>query len=448
MKPQTIPSNEASYARATGRRLARRALLRGTGVAMALPWLSAMQAAAGPQEQQSQQQDLIRNGPARRFVSISIGLGLLGENLVPDQPGHNYAPSRYLTKLDDLRNQFTIVSGTSHPGVSNGHRAEASILTATPIGNSGSAKNTISVDQLLAKHLGDATRFPSLVLSTEGSQSPSYTDNGAMIPSESSPAKLFAKLFINESPKEQLRQAERIRSGRSIMDVVNEDAKRLQRDLGAGDRNRLDSYFSSVRELEKRMAANEQWAKLPKPIVDARPPTPPNADDLVGCQSMMLSVMKLALQTDSTRFITLNLPGGNNKLPIQGVEEGYHTLSHHGRDADKLAQLALIEEQIVAAYGDFLRSLATFEETEGTLLDHTAVLMTSNLGNASSHDNRNLPVLIGGGGFRHGQHLAFDREHNEPLANLFVSVLQQSGLPTDQFSSGKSTMNGLEPNPA
>lgn len=415
--------------------MARRTVLRGSGVAMALPWLSAMQAPAATDSEPI----------PRRFVSISIGLGLLGENLFPQTPGPTYEPSRYLTSLGDIRDQFTVVSGSSHPGVSNGHRAEASILTATPIGNSGSAKNTISVDQYLAKHLGDATRFPSLVLSTSGTQSPSYTDTGAMIPSESSPSRLFAKLFVDESRKERLLQADRIRNGRSIMDVVNEDAKRLQRELGSADRNRLDAYFSSVRDLEQRMAANERWAKLPKPVVDARPPTPPDANDLVGCQAMMLSVMKLALQTDSTRFITLNLPGGNSRLPIEGVEEGYHTLSHHGRDADKLAQLALIEEQIVGAYGDFLRSLAGFGETTGNLLDHTSVLLTSNLGNASSHDNRNLPVLIGGGGFRHGQHLAFDQRNNYPLANLFVSVLQQAGLPTAEFSSGKSTMNGLEP---
>ena len=410
-------------------------MLRGSGVAMALPWLTAMQASAGKQTPPI----------PRRFVSVSIGLGLLGENLFPNDTGKHYAPSRYLSKLSDLRDSFTVVSGCSHPGVSNGHRAEASILTATPIGNSGSAKNTISVDQYLAKYLGDATRYPSLVLSTSGTQSPSYTDTGAMIPSESSPARLFAQLFIDQSRREQLRQADRIRNGRSIMDVIHEDAKRLQREVGGGDRDRLDAYFSSVRELEKRMAANERWAKLPKPIVDAKPPTPPDADDLVGCQAMMLSVMKLALQTDSTRFITLNLPGGNVRLPIEGVQEGYHTLSHHGRDAEKLAQLALIEEQIVGAYGDFLRSLAGFEETEGNLLDHTAVLLTSNLGNASSHDNRNLPVLLGGGGFQHGQHLAFDQANNYPLANLFVSVLQQCGLPAEAFSSGTSTMTGLEP---
>ncbi|MEM0927076.1 MAG: DUF1552 domain-containing protein, partial [Planctomycetota bacterium] len=329
--------------------------------------------------------------------------------------------------------------------VNNGHRAEASILTATPIGSSGSATNTISMDQLLAKHLGSETRFPSLVLSTGQTQSPSYTDTGAMIPAESSPARLFSTLFVNPSANEQRRQADRIRSGRSVMDLIGEDASRLKRVVGASDRNRLDAYFTSVRELEKRMATHERWAKLPKPQVEMQPPTPPDPNDLVGCEAMMLSLMKLAIETDSTRFITLHLPAGNARVPIAGVEEGYHTLSHHGRDDQKLDQLALIEEQIVAAYGDFLRSLGEKEDSGGSLLDYTSVLLTSNLGNASSHNNRNLPVLLGGGGFKHAGHLAFDQQRNEPLANLYLSVLQQTGLPISEFASGKQTLRGLEP---
>jgi hypothetical protein len=427
--------NKPTQSTVTGNNLNRRTLLRGSGVAMSLPWLTAMQASAGTATQET----------PRRFVSVSIGLGLLGDNLFPENPGADYEPSRYLKSLNDIRDQFSVVSGSSHPDVNNGHRAEASILTATPIGNTGSAKNTISVDQLLAKYLGGKTRYPSLVLSTKGSQSPSYTENGSMISAEDSPAELFAKLFVNESKVERQKQAERIRSGRSIMDVVGEDARRLQRELGAGDRDRLDAYFTSVRDLEKRMAANEDWAKLPKPVVDAKLPKTPDQNDLVGRQALMLDLIKLALKTDSSRFISLHIPAGNSKPPIEGVDQGYHTLSHHGRDEDKLSQLALIEEQIVAAWGGFLRDLQSVEETGGTLLDHTSVLMTSNLGNASSHDNRNLPVLFAGGGFEHGKHVAFDRKNNYPLANLFVSVLQQTGLEVDQFSSGKGTMKGLEP---
>ena len=132
-------------------------------------------------------------------------------------------------------------------------------------------------------------------------------------------------------------------------------------------------------------------------------------------------------------------------MPIEGVEEGYHTLSHHGRDEQKLAQLALVEKEIVRAWGDFLRELQQTDDEGGNLLDRTTVLLTSNLGNASSHDNRNMPVLVAGGGFRHGQHLAFDRKNNYPLPNLYLSVLQRTGLEVDQFATSTGTMTGLEP---
>ncbi|QDT61820.1 hypothetical protein SV7mr_43610 [Stieleria bergensis] len=440
--PQTSMPNKA--AAVVGSAMRRRSLLRGSGVAMALPWLSAMQ----PAGQANADQVAEKQANPRRFVAMTLGLGLLSGNLNPEQEGRGYESSRYLKSLEDIRDDYTIISGSSHPEVTNGHRAEASILTATPIGNSGSAKNTVSLDQLLAKQLGRETRFPALVLSLSGSQSPSYTDTGSMISAESSPAKLFTSLFVDQSPTEQAQQARRISEGRSIMDVVGQDAKRLQQQLGAGDRNRLDEFFTSVRELERFMASNQQWAKLPKPKVDMKMPVQPGGNDLIGRQAMMMQVMKLALQTDSTRFITLHVPGGNPRVPIEGVQEGYHTLSHHGRNEDKMEQLSLIEEQIVGTYGDFLRDLGGVDEPNGSLLDHTSVLLTSNLGNASSHDNRNMPVLIGGGGFRHGQHLAFSKTKNYPLANLYVSILQQTGLSLDRFSSGTTTMNGLEPTTA
>lgn len=362
-----------------------------------------------------------------------------------EQAGRDYAPSRYLQPLQDLRNQFTVVSGSSHPGVNGGHRAEASILTATPMGTAGRAVNSISIDQYLAKHLGSTTRFPSLVLSTGGTNSPCYTDSGAMIPPQSSPSQLFTDLFIDPSENERRRQADRVQQGRSIMDLVSDDAKSLQRTLGGADRDRLDAYFTSVRELEKRMQLAERWALRPKPEVDSHQPTDVrNPNDLVGRMQTMCDVIRLALQTDSTRFVSLHLPAGGGVIPIEGVDEGYHSLSHHGLDEDKLAQLALVEAAIVAQWGQFLRSLSEVEETSGSLLDATTVLLTSNLGNASNHDNRNMPVVIAGGGFRHAGHLAFDRKKNYPLPNFFVSLLQNCGLEVDQFATGTSTMTGLE----
>lgn len=424
----------------TGRRLARRTLLKGAGVSLAVPWLSAMQTAFG---------EAATAAPPRRFVAVTLGLGLLPENLNPRQAGCDYEPSPYLEPLGDLRDQFTVVSGASHPGVSGGHRAEASLLTAAPMSASAQTRNSISLDQLLAKHLGHETRFPSLVLGLAGSNSPSYTDNGSMIPAEDSPARLFARLFVADSAEERTRQAARAREGRSIMDLVADDTRSLERRLGRGDRDRLDAYFTSVRELERRMVDSEAWVHRPKPRVEARNPVDVgDPNDFVGRQRLMSDMVRLALVTDSTRFVTLHLGGSGGVVPIEGVEEGYHSLSHHGRDEDKLAQLALVEAEIVRAWGDFLRGLQAADEGgggHGTVLDRTSVLLTSNLGNASSHDNRNLPVLLAGGGFRHGGHVAFDPQRNHPLPNLFVSVLRRTGLEIESFATSTGSMPGVEP---
>ncbi|NBW96618.1 MAG: DUF1552 domain-containing protein [Planctomycetia bacterium] len=419
------------------RALPRRTLLKGSGVALAVPWLSAMQAAFG---------DTSAPKPPRRFVAMTLGLGLVSENLNPATAGRDYKPSRYLEALGDLRGHFTVVSGASHPNVSGGHRAEASLLTAAPMTASAQSRNTVSIDQLLAKHLGGQTRFPSLVLGLAGSNSPSYTEQGSMIPAEDSPARLFTRLFVADSESDRKRQSERARQGQSIMDLVADDTQALERELGVGDRNRLDAYLTSVRELEKRLVASESWVNKPKPKVDITKPVDiGNPNDFVGRQRLMSDMVRLALATDSTRFITFHLGGSGGVVPIEGVDEGYHSLSHHGRDEEKLAQLALVETEIVKAWGDFLRGLMASDEGEGSVLDRTSVLLTSNLGNASSHDNRNMPVLLAGGGFEHGSHLAFDQQKNHPLPNLFLSVLRQTGLEADAFATSAGTMPGLEP---
>ncbi len=419
-----------------GRSLHRRTLLRGAGVALGIPWLSAMQPAMAVRPQ---------NAPPRRFVAMTLGLGLLADNLNPQQSGFDYQPSLYLKPIDDLRHQYTVISGSSHPGVSGGHRAEASLLTANPVGSSGRAKNSISLDQYMARHLGNATRFQSLVLGSSGSSSPSYTENGAMVPAEDSPSRLFEKLFVDETPAQRAQHAQRVREGRSIMDLVHDDARRLSRQLGEEDRERLQTYLDSVRELELRLADSEAWAHRPKPKVNvARPVDIGNPNDFIGRQRLMSSVIKLALETDSTRFISYHLGGSGGVVPLDGVDEGYHSLSHHGLDEEKLGQLALVETEIIAAWGQFLRDLTSVTENGQSLLDQTSILLTSNLGNASSHDNRNMPVVLAGGGFRHGQHLAFDRKNNYPLPNLFVSLLQRQGLAVDQFATGTSTMTGLQ----
>ncbi|HWA99731.1 MAG TPA: DUF1552 domain-containing protein [Pirellulales bacterium] len=420
----------------TNRKLSRRTLLRGAGVAVSMPWLSAMQRAVGSSDV----------GPPRRVVAMTLGLGLIADNLNPLEAGRDYKPSPYLERLNDIRDQFTVISGSSHPQVSGGHRAEASLLSAAPMSSAAASRNTVSLDQLLAKHLGNQTRFSSLVLSSAGSASPSYTENGSMIPAEDSPARLFTRLFVNDSPSDRERHAQRARQGQSIMDLVADDSRALQRKLGQGDRDRLDAYFTSVRELERRLVESEAWAHRPKPQVSVPKPIDiGNPNDFIGRQRLMNDMIRLAVATDSSRFITYHLGGSGGVVPIEGVQEGYHTLSHHGMDEEKLGQLAIVETAIVGAWGDFLRDMQRSDDHGSNLLEHTTVLLTSNLGNASSHDNRNMPVLVAGGGFKHGQHLAFDRKNNYPLPNLYVSILQQTGLEHSTFATSTGTMRGLEP---
>ncbi|MBN8418340.1 MAG: DUF1552 domain-containing protein [Verrucomicrobia bacterium] len=411
-----------------GASLSRRAMLRGAGITLGLPLLEAMTPAFAAVKESKQ---------AKRFVGVSMALGLHNPNLVPEGAGRDYKPSRYLQSIQDLRSDFTVVSGSSHPGVSGGHTAEGSIYSACPNARGATSRNTISLDQLMAKQLGHETRFPSLVLNTNSQTSPSYTENGSMIPAENSAMRLFTRLFVNDTPAEQERQAELIRSGRSVMDVVGAEAKTLQRELGAGDRDKLDAWFTSVRDLEKRLAANEAWTHKPKPKVALKPPAKIPRDNEVAVDGIFLDIIHMALATDSTRFVTLHITG-NNVQGIEGVEESYHNLSHHGMDEEKLAQLAIVEQGVVNQWGAFLRKLKGDK-----LLDETMVLLTSNLGNASAHDNKNMPVLFAGGGFKHGQHLAFDQKDNYPLPNLYLSALHRLGLQDERFATSETEMDGL-----
>lgn len=415
-----------------GTTLSRRTLLRGAGVAMGLPLLDAMTPAfaAGPAPQ------------AKRFVGVSISLGLHNPNLIPQGSGTAYKPSRYLKSLQDIREDFTVISGSSHPGVTGGHTAEGSIFSACPNQRGATARNTVSLDQHMAKYLGHETRFPSLVLNTGGSTSPSYTENGSMIPAESDPRKVFAQLFVNDSATEKKRQAELFKRGRSVMDVIAGEARTLQRELGRGDKDKLEGWFTSIREFEKRLEANEDWVHKAKPKISGDQIAEYDSNNTAKVQGAMLDVISLALQTDSTRFVTLHITGGRIR-GIKGVDEGYHSLSHHGRDDEKLRQLTLVEQALMDEWGDFIRTLKRSKQGAHSLLDETMVLLTSNLGNASSHDNRNMPVLFSGGGFKHGRHLAFDQKNNYPLPNLYVNALQQLGIENDTFATSTGTMTGL-----
>jgi hypothetical protein len=226
---------------------------------------------------------------------------------------------------------------------------------------------------------------------------------------------------------------------------VRGQTKQLQGSLGSEDKEKLEEYLDSVRGCEQKLATAGVWVTKEKPKVQVPPPKDIAFDDkdTIGWSRVMYDMMHLALQTDSTRIITYDVAGEAGVVPIAGVELGYHALSHHGLRPERITQLRLIEEQHMKAFRDFLAKLKGTQEEGETLLERTMVLMGSPLGNAANHNAYNLPILLAGGGFRHGQYLAFDPNNNKPLCNLYVSMLQQMGLPIDRFSISTGTQEGL-----
>lgn len=416
----------------------RRTFLRAAGVSLALPCLDVF-APARARAADTQ--------PRRRMVCICTPLGLHPPYFLPEKEGKDYELTPYLEVLRDFRSEFTVVSGLSHAGMSPGfaHQASASFLTGAQGAGRPGFRNAISVDQFAAEHLGGRTRFPSLTLSGEGAGL-SWTRTGALVPASTSPSKVFAKLFLDGRPDEVQAQVNRLADGRSILDDVRDQANTLRSSVGSDDRDRLDEYITSVRDLEKRLARDEAWAKTPKAKVNVEPPKDiPNVADLLGRMRLLFDLTHLALQTDSTRLATIMLGGATYVPPIPGVTLGHHDLSHHGREPGKLAQLKVVEVETMKTVRDLLAKLKQTKEAGANLLDRTMVFLGSNLGDGSSHSVKNLPVLLAGGGFRHGQHLRFDPQDPPPLCNLYVSMLQQLGIEADKFSSGTGTLSGLEP---
>ncbi len=407
--------------------LSRRAFLRGTGIALTLPFLDAMLPAFGAAANAST--------TPRRMVCIETNMGILPQFFFPEQPGRDYVSSPYLDRLAAHRKQLTVLSGVSHPGVTGAHAAERCFLTGTPHPERGGFRNWISLDQFAAEQVGNRTRHPSLVLamSSEGATL-SYTRSGAPIPAEKSPKKLFQKLFVQGNSKEVAANVEALQQGRSLLDFVGDQSKRLNRSLSKADQTRMDQYYTSVRDLEQRLHSSEEWEYKPKPVVTVQAPEDiDDAKEFVAKTRLMFDVMKLALETDSTRLLSLFID-----------TTVIHNITHHGNRPEALSELRGHEEKQFDALNGFLNALAATKEQGEPLLERTMVLYGTPMGSANSHSNVNLPVLLAGGGFKHGQHLSFNKENNYPLANLYISMLQRLGLETDQFSTGKGTLRGLE----
>jgi hypothetical protein len=385
------------------------------------------------------------------MLAVCNNLGVVPEYFFPKQTGRDYKLSPYLEILKEHRNDFTVFSGVWHPDVDGGHPADNCFLTAAPHPGSGGFRNTISLDQFVAERLGPLTRFPSLTLGVNvqrGQRSLSWTGSGVLIPCEEKASDVFRRLFLQGTPAETEAQVRKLDLGESILDAVADQAKHLQRTVGTRDRDRLDQYFTSVRELEQRMKMARDWERKPKPVVTASVPIDPaGPHEYMAKVTLMYDLARLAFETDSTRSVALLLDSVNSPaIELDGVRtsDGYHNLSHHGKSEAKLSQLKSIDEWHMRLIAKLFTELKSVREEGETLFDRTMFLYGSNLGNANTHVTTNLPILLAGGGFRHGQHLAFDADYNYPLPNLFVSMLHRFGLDVDRFASSTGTMRGLE----
>lgn len=423
--------------------LSRRCFLKGAGVSLALPLLECMSRAsvAAPQKETT---------PGRMLL-ISNNLGVLPKLFFPETAGSQYRLSPYLQELKAFSGDFTVFSGLSHPACEGGHSTENCFLTGAKHPTSSGFRNTVSLDQYAAAHLGRQTRFSTLNLGVnidKANRSLSWTRDGVLLPAEDSPSRLFQTMFLQGSAEKIRQRLQQLQRRGSILDAVSESTRNMSRKLGANDRGRLDQYFTSIRELEQRMTTAGEWEQTPKPETTQEPPEDILDRGLLFDKfEQMLTMATLALQTDSTRIVTLMVDAfATPVFQIKGEEKsltGYHPLSHHGMRPAHLAQLEKADRRQMKLLTQLLQKLSELPDESGRLLDSTMVLYGSNMGDANTHDNTNLPILLAGGGFQHGQHLAFQRDNNTPLCNLYVSMLQRLGVETDQFGSGLSTLTGL-----
>ena len=410
----------------------RRKFLKAAGVSLSLPFLESMAPGLA-----------LASGEApKRMVFVCTALGLHPPNLWPKTTGKGYELTPYLKLLEEHRKDFTLFSGLQHEDQTGRqpHDSEMTWLTSARKPGRGGFRNSISIDQLAANHFGNATRFKSVTLGTIKGQSQSYTKGGVMIPSQTSPSELFAQLFLEGKPAEVRAQQQRLNDGKSILDELGSQAKKLKRKASASDNHLLNDYFESVRQAETNIGTAQGWMNKPKPKVDAKQPADiHDRADIIGRAKLLMDMVPLIIQTDSSRVITIMIQDHYVVPKVEGVTGNHHNLSHHGQDDQKIEQLQKIEREIVKCYGSLLGQMKETAELGASLLDSTSILFGSNLGNANAHHARNLPIFLAGGGFEHGQYIK--QKKDTPLCNLFVSMLNKAGIEEESFGQSDGTLS-------
>lgn len=428
----------------------RRQLLRAAGVSIGLPFFSSFRnVCAGVSETEQ------AATPKQRMVCIGNMLGFYPEAYWPQASSdpstagmtndRDFELGRTTAPLESIRDRMTMLAGLDHD-TKGGHFSIHSFLSGVrQIDAKSMPDANVTIDQYAAESVSGQTRFPSLTVGSEGGIHGgcqlSWTRTGTRVPPIPGPEQLFQKLFVGTSEQDKAVAADRFKLQGSILDLVRGDANRFQRKLNRQDRDKLDEYLTSVREVEKRIGLRRNWIDVPKP---ESPFAAPKNRNMVEDLPLLYDLIALALQTDSTRIATLEIGGDFNPRDL-GVSGDYHALSHHGQLEDRIESLITLETYQIEQFVRFVEKLSAIDDGEGALIDQTMVLFGSGMGNANSHTNTNLPVILAGGGFQNGRLLAFDKNapHRPPLTNLFVTMLQQFGVETDRFATSTGTLRGL-----
>ncbi len=437
----------------------RRTFLRGAGATVALPLLDAMVPALSAQSTTAA-------APVRRLGFVYIPNGAVMQQWTPAETGSGFALSPILQPLAPYKDQLTVVTGLAHGqaeplGDGNGEHSRASATWLNGVHpkqtEGADVQAGMTADQIAAAGLGQDTPLPSLELAIDLDGLVGNCENGyscvylntvawrsatTPLPMENNPRVVFERLFGDGGTTEQ-RVAE-MRRDRSILDSVTDDLAALEREVGGGDRARIDQYLDSVRALERRIQLSEaQSVTVELPDLDRPVGIPGTYEDHV---KLMFDLLALAYQADLTRVFTFMLGRelGGRTYPHLGVPDPHHGLSHHRNDPEKLDKLARINTYHMGLFAHFLENLQSTSDGDGSLLDHSMVMYGGGLGDSNDHAHFDLPELVvggGGGRLRGGRHLRYPKD--TPVNNLLVSMLDKAGLPAERFGDATGQIREL-----
>lgn len=382
-------------------------------------------------------------GAVERLVCVGTYLGFHRDAFFPESTGSTYTLPPLLAPLAPFRDRLTILSGLDHRG-RNGHQGWKAWM-------SGSATGSVSMDQVVARAIGERTRFDSLQVTcgTPAEEAViSFTPEGIPLPMIGRPSVLYKTLFRSADDNARLDYI--LGGNRSVLDGALEEARQLDRQISGHDRQKLGEYFASVRDVEKKIQKQRDWLDRPTPKAEyALPEADPVAPDLsLECESIIYDLMALALSTDSTRVLTFTIPRWSQVFTLGGrkLSAGYHGLSHHGNEPRKIAEYNLVGREHVRRFAEFLAKLDAATDAQGRpLLDTTAVVFGSGMGDSNTHDNSNLPMLVAGGPLRHGAHHRIDRDATTPLllGDLYLTLMRQLGVEAESFAGAGNNLDAL-----